>query len=71
MIQQLRFLTRIVTTFLIGGCISLVRRIENARTPAPIWNDPGVISAVKGDTLQGSDARQASRIAEITGPNVA
>ncbi|GHB28878.1 hypothetical protein GCM10010306_021600 [Streptomyces umbrinus] len=40
----------------------LIRRIENARTPAPIWDDPSVVTRAGADDSQGSAARSGHRI---------
>lgn len=54
MISQTTACIRPLIAAIVGMWIGLIRRMENARTPAPVWNDPSLLAS------EGADDRQRS-----------
>ncbi|MFD9437043.1 hypothetical protein [Streptomyces sp. NPDC060002] len=62
-VQSLHWITFVIAR-IIGLPGRLIRRIENARTPAPVWDDPTLLARGDADNRQGSPAPRGHQIAQ-------
>lgn len=63
----IRDILETLVTIVMGAFTGLLRRIEDARTPLPVWDDPRV-TASDSDDLRGSGARRSARILKLSTP---
>lgn len=69
-LRRIRFYRlRHLAALVIGAYTGLLRRIEDARTPVPVWDDPRVTAQdPDSEDLRGSGARRSGRILKLSTP---
>ncbi|MGW7410087.1 hypothetical protein ACWGI9_41475 [Streptomyces sp. NPDC054833] len=63
----IRDILETLVSIVMGAFAGLLRRIEDARTPVPVWDDP-CVTASDSDDLRGSGTRRSARILKLSTP---